>query len=138
MKSFKKMILIGLVIFGSLAVFSLPAVTAQKVAVEIRDIVEGTDSVGARLLYQIKEGIRRSSGLRLTNSNEPKLVVYIETLKVPTRESVSAIATVYVYSNMKSELFLGLQSLMCGGGRVNEIAETIIANIDKQAEPYRK
>jgi len=114
----------------------ITAITAQKVAVGI--IYSGTDTIGTRLVYQIKEGIRRSSGLRLSNADEPKIGLYIQSWELPTGPSASAIATAYVYYDTRDELFLALQLVGCGGGRVNETAETIVAQLDKHAEKYRK
>ena len=103
MKSLKKMLLIGLMVCCTLILSPLTAITAQKVAVVI--LFYGTDTIGKRLDYQIKEGIRRSSGLRLSNTDEPKIGLYIQSWELPTGPSASAIATAYVYYDTRSELF---------------------------------
>lgn len=122
----------------------LTAITAQRVAVEIEH--QGKDNVGSRLVYQIKEEIRRSSGLRLTTIKEPRLVVHVMTMENSfTPPETNSVLGVIINSTegwlvelVNGERFLTATIGSCGRGPVNEMAESIIARIDKEAEPFRK
>jgi len=111
-----------------------------KVAVEVAH--RGHDPVGSRLVYQVKEKIRRSGGLRLTNIKEPKLIVHI--LSIDPFDARPGSATAYSYiitvGGIKDgvEAYIGSSLGMCGTKMVDTIAEGLVAEIDKTADDMRR
>ncbi|MCX5710858.1 MAG: hypothetical protein NT060_02660 [Candidatus Omnitrophica bacterium] len=148
MKSFKKMLLITLTFCCTLMLSPFTAMTAQKIALEIT--YTETDSIGSRLVYQIKEEIRRSIGLRLTNINEPRIVAHIRTLD-PSKDdsgkiSIFSLALTHTMDDpvkirgrsFKGEIYISSFMGTCASMFIKEQAERIVANIDKEAEELRR
>lgn len=141
MGTLKKMFLINLSVFSILVFSPLTAMTAAKVAVEIQH--HGTDTVGTRLTYQIKEGIRQSAGLSLTNANETRLVVYLVT--TDEFDDMPGTATIFSWTimvvmkgNEKPGKLITPGVGKTGAFHIKGAAESVIAEIDKAAELIRK
>jgi hypothetical protein len=114
------------------------AMAQLKIAVEVGH--QGKDPVGSRLAYQVKEGIRRSAGLRLTNSNEPRAIMRLITVgmtEYPQTSSIYGYTLTHVGAGV-GEMFMISGVGECGSKVVNEIAERLIATIDKEVEEVRK
>lgn len=129
---FTRGILVFLVLFGCLFLANDKAITSPKAAIEVDHT--GDDFVGQRLAYQLKEEIRRSSSLRLTNSNEPRLIISIITIDLEKeyKGNWSAYSIAWLVCNIKSERFITHNVGYCGASRVKEIAESIVAKADKK------
>jgi hypothetical protein len=108
----------------------------RKIAVEV--IHSGQDSVGARLAYQVKEDIRRSAGLRLTNIDESRLILHLLTDDAsmggngPTPGSSTIFSYTITWKNDGDlpEMFISSGQGVCGGKRLNDSAEELVAVID--------
>lgn len=115
-------------------------VLAQRhVAIEVSH--SGDDSVGSRLAYLIKEGIRRSAGLRIASNDKSRLIIHLVTMD-EFRESPGT-ATIYsytitFYSFGGTEIYLTSGVGSSGTLRVNESAEGLIAKLDREADGLRK
>lgn len=99
------------------------------------------DIVGSRLVYAIKEGIRRSSGMSLVDRDEDSaLTVNIVTLDPDqgsqmssTRTIYSVVWTVKTFHATPVDMYLTNSVGLCGAGKVSECADTLVANTDEQA-----
>ncbi len=109
-----------------------------KIAVEV--VHSGKDIVGSRLAYQLKEGIRRSGGLRLTTLDEPRMIIYL----VTTDEfDTPGTATIYSYTfvskgSVGPPWFITSGVGSCGATRVNEAAETLVAHTDEEVDEIKR
>lgn len=110
-----------------------------KVAVTVSH--NGQDIVGSKLAYQVKEGIRRSVGLRLAQNHDLSFVLHLVTRDAssenPGAETVFGYAITYKTPG-GGVVFLGPTGEKCGANRVNEVAQMIVADIDKQADILRR
>jgi hypothetical protein len=128
-------------LFVMMAVFFV--VMPQKVLAQQKTPVlvvhDGTDSVGGRLAYQVKEAIRRSGGFRLIQGNEPGLRIRLITRdlnQIVYADSKPGTGTIYTVTfTMKTdaqpEWFLVSDMANCTPNRVNEVAEILIAELDQ-------
>jgi len=110
-----------------------------KIAVEVDHT--GQDIVGSRLAYQVKEGIRRSGGLRLTSIDEPRLIIYLVTMD--EFNDTPGTATIFSYALVSKgtegpRYFITSGVEKCGTQRINESAEGLVADIDKEADDMRR
>ncbi|MDD3582155.1 MAG: hypothetical protein PHW74_14205 [Desulfobacca sp.] len=97
----------------------------------------GDDSVGQRLVYRIKEEIRQSSSLRLTKSDEPRILVSIVTLeKDELYPGRSTIYSMVIRAEIDEEYYLNQFVGFCGVKRIKDVAEEIIAEIDKLEKAF--
>jgi hypothetical protein len=111
----------------------------QKVAVEVTHTSK--DLLGQRLTYLVKEGIRRSAGLRLTDINEPRLMFHLLTINMFQERPGTSVCygfTITFLNAAGAEIFLSTGLSGCGSQRVNEVAEILVANIDKEADFVRR
>jgi hypothetical protein len=76
----QRILFIILTVFLALTLISQSASAQQRIAVQV--IHSGKDSVGLMLSNQVKEDIRRSTGLRLTEIDEPRLIMHLTTKDV--------------------------------------------------------
>lgn len=135
MKNFKK---ISLIVLGVSCIFILnfsSAMSASKAAVEI--VHEGTDPIGSKLVYQIKEEILHSSGLMLTTAKEIRFIVRILTMDISKLQSGTASAvgiTITYASDKPHEIFCNQYIGLCASGDVKEKSGAIVARIEEQAK----
>jgi hypothetical protein len=108
----------------------------QKIAVEVD--YTSSDNIGPRLAYQIKEHVRKSTGLRLTNSNEPRLILYIVSAAISELASAVGYTITIRGQSRPEEIYLISGVVVCGTNRIAEVSELIMSNIDKQADYFRK
>jgi len=123
----------ALIILIVICFFVPQFVLAQKqIPIEIDH--NGKDAIGTRLSYQIKEGIRRSAGLRLALGDEPRIVVHMITMDIDLPRPGCASAAAYTYTFMvpgKIEVYLNAGMSICGEHRIKTIAESVVADIDR-------
>jgi hypothetical protein len=118
-----------------LAAFSSYAYTKTNVYVNFTS----NDSVGGRLTYAIKECIRRSAGMSLSNRIEDALVtINIVTLDPDNNTQNRNIRTVYsavwtskTLHETPVEMYLTNTVGTCGSNKINECAEDLAAETDK-------
>lgn len=135
MKSFKKISLIALGVSCIFILYPLSAMSESKAVVEI--IHEGTDPIGSKLVYQVKEEIQRSSGLMLTTAKELRFVVHILTMDIPKSQSgtSSAVGITITYASDKpNEIFCNQYIGLCGSSDIKEKSRAIVARIEEQTK----
>ena len=123
----------ALVVLGGL--FSAPALAQVKVHVSST----APDSVGGRLVFGVKEAIRRSSGMTLAEREQDALIsVRIVTLDPDTNNSSNGYRTIYslvwtarTMHATPVDMYLSNSVGLCGSGRVAECAEELTADTDK-------
>lgn len=127
-----------------LLLFTTGSVLAQnKMAIEIMHT--GNDPVGLRLVYNIKEDIRKSAGLRLTTIDEPRLVLHITTGVVAGAASETSFWAFAITCDKffkvvglnKGEIFIGLRGGITPANDVYVDAETLVAHLDKEANDIK-
>jgi hypothetical protein len=109
----------------------------QKIPVVV--IHDGNDSVGERLVYQVKEAVRRSAGFRLVQENEPGYRMRLITRdlnQITYKNSPVGIATIYAVTITikppgQPEVFLVSDMANCTTNRINEVAEILVRELDK-------
>jgi len=123
--------------------FPIIAFPQNKIAVEVCH--SGSDIVGRRLVYQIKEKIRRSGLLRLTTANEPRFRLSIITIDNAVEKEYSGYSSSYslawilcVKKDFLEKKFITHNLGICGGNRVNEVAEGIVAETDEMVSDFLK
>ncbi|MCC7068655.1 MAG: hypothetical protein IT523_09385 [Burkholderiales bacterium] len=102
------------------------------------------DSVGSRLVYSIKEGIRRSAGMALTDRSQDSIIrVNIVTLDPDKNENssrrtiYSVVWTAQTFHSTPVTMYLTNSVGLCGSNRVQECAEDLVADTDRQASTVR-
>lgn len=111
-----------------------------KINIEIEH--NGTDSIGRKLVHQIKEKIGASYVFRLTFNDEPKGIKMI----INTAEPELAKEDICVYSiilTLKSKgqnfpLYIWSDVGICKSNRIEEEADEIISVTDKVISAYSK
>lgn len=122
----------------------LPSVTfaQKKIAVEVEHT--GRDTVGQRIAFAVREGIRGSRGMELvTDSRRPRIKVVVVTIDSSTAERgySSALSVSYLYDNLDVPLSGALitsEVYFCGTDRATSCAESIVAKIDSVIEQLRR
>lgn len=112
--------------------------TATKTAVEV--LSTSNDLAGQRLVYLIKEGIRKSSSMRLTYDDESRLQLHIVTLERnpqnPGSETVYTIAWTFKIKGEVYSYFLNNDIGFAGYLRLQEAADGEIAITDDQLSKF--
>src|SRR5208337_2530178 len=132
MKSFKEICLIVLGVSCIFLLSPLSVLSVSKAAVEI--IHEGTDPIGSKLVYQIKEDIQRSDGLTLTTAKELRFAVHILTMDISKSQSGTASAvgiTITYASDKPNEIFCNQYIGLCGSGDIKEKSRAIAERIEE-------
>lgn len=102
------------------------------------------DSVGGRLVYAMKEKIRRSAGMTLVDRDQDgRIAVQIVTLD-PDSSSGGGRRTIYsvvwlakTFHETPIDMFLTNSVGLCGSNKVQECAEDLVADTDKQVTKVR-
>jgi len=119
----------------SIFLFITNSVLAQTEEIAVEVIGSANDMVGKRLIYQIKEDIRRSSIMRLSITDENRFQLYISTM--PKFDDDPSIATIYSViwcitgPEMGMSLYLYSSLGYCGRDVVASSAENIVAQTDE-------
>ena len=123
-----------------LFLLSAPTFAQMKVFVA----ATAPDSVGSRLVYSIKEGIRRSAGMALTDrSQDSSIRVHIVTLDPDKNENssrrtiYSVVWTTQTLHSTPVTMYLTNSVGLCGSSRVQECAEDLVSDTDQQASTVR-
>ena len=126
--------------FLSATLVSLLAVTAAPCFAQMKVYVGSTaeDSVGGRLVYAMKEKIRRSAGMILVDRDEDaRIAVRVVTLDPDTaggsgrRTIYSAVLTAQTFHNTPVDMFLTNYVGMCGTARIQECADDLVVVTDR-------
>lgn len=114
----------------------IPVAALAQMPVEV--VNTGSDSVGQRLVYFLKEGIRKSSSMTLTLDDRSRMQVHFASLDPDSRSPgrASAYSVVVAWKNPQQHIPLFLSHFVgyCGGAGVRECADSMVANISEQSE----
>ncbi|MBI2380196.1 MAG: hypothetical protein HYV16_05550 [Gammaproteobacteria bacterium] len=101
----------------------------------------GNDIVGERLVYAIKEGVQRSASMRISESERGRVGVIISSvdMKDGGLDGVSAYSIVWVLAQEGNGVSIYIDSTVgfCGGLRVAECADAIVARTSSRIESIR-
>jgi hypothetical protein len=128
----KKSVIIVIMLFISLILL------AEDFTMPIMIENSGDDSVGRRLIYEIKEGIKESKSMKLSLINELGIKISIVTLEGnrdnPGDYTVYSIS--FLWNNPKQPFPYYLISSVgyCGSNRVEGVAKSIVAETYEQSE----
>ena len=129
-------------LLGIALVLAAPLCSAQKIKVWIQDTAD--DQVGSRLVYAIKEQIRKSAALELTEDEEvtpARVGIHIVTIdrdKEGRSTSYAVTWTVGTLHKYPVDMFLTQAAGGCGVNRVEQCANGLVADTDKQAAFARR
>lgn len=101
------------------------------------------DTVGQRLVFGLKEGIRSSTSLGLSyDKSKPRLQVNIVTLDQnpsnPGYSTVYAVVVVWNNPNQGFPLYLNQYVGYCGSNRVRECADSILSVVSETSDSLLK
>ncbi len=117
-----------------------PQASSQSRKTAVTVIHEGSDPVGLRLAYHLKEELNRSSLFRLSTKDERKVQLILTTMEEfgGRPELSSAFSAVWLYSENEATLKYFLQSEvgLASGVTVQQTAEALAAKTDDVAAQY--
>lgn len=129
-----------LLVLVSLAPFCFAQ--AEKIPVVVEHT--GRDSVGQRLVFELREVIRGSQSMRLVTPSEagPRIVVHVATVEgissSPGTSTAASISIAYdSVSILFSGYFVGSSVQTCGSLRTQECARDMAASIDAAIQRIR-
>lgn len=97
------------------------------------------DSLGERLVYKIKELIRKSSRLTLTETEFPRMTVFVSTMPLdnddPNLAIIYSVIWTGVYASGQREIYLNSQLGKVGSSKLEGTAEGIAAETDRLMSP---
>ena len=141
MKLFSRIFIICVLIVNVYFISIINARVESTNLVPVEIFHDGRDQIGTKLVYQIKEIIRQTSGLRLTNSNENRIVVHILTMELecvkPGTLSIYGY-TIAAKGKGDYEILLYHSIGACGSKFIDSQAKQLVAVIDEQAEHLPK
>lgn len=119
-------------ILAALLVLLTAQASAQVWNIEV--VEQADDSVGQRLVFAVREGIRRSASMDLTTADVGRVSVIISTMaRFPDRPHVATMySVVWVFRTPQDTLGTYLDSTIgyAGTDVVQRSAETIVARTD--------
>jgi len=130
----------GLLLVASF-VASFFMATSLNAQVKVHVISTADDSVGSRLVFGIREGIRRSSGMELVGLESDALVT-IRIVTIDPSANTASAGSQTVYSMVvtaktmhETPVDMYLENIVghCGARRVSECADGLVADTDKWA-----
>jgi len=98
------------------------------------------DLIGKRMIYEVKEGIRRSTWLKLSDSpGQGEFIVHFKCL-APSKDTVGATiySTVVNEDAFPHENYLTQLIGLCGTGRESTCARSIVATLDEFLADYQR
>jgi len=120
------------------------AAHAESTSLKVSIAATADDLVGGRLVYAIKEGVRRSAGMQLVNRVQDGLIqVKIVTLdpdkdnKSGSRTIYSVVWTLQTFHNPPVTMYLTNSVGFCGSARVAQCADGLVADTDAQVSEVR-
>ena len=113
----------------------LPTVAYAAMPLEVED--SSKDSVGGRLIYQVKEKVRASSSLKLTyDTSTPRLQARFVTLdgNKNGRSTVYSLVLTWDRGDDSLPLYLTQVTGLCGSSLVSECADDLVADISRESD----
>ena len=126
--------ILGLLLFA----FAMTANAQEKSYLPVHLFSQcDNDTVGQRVAYRVREGLRRSSSMKVADSYGDS-VIQMSLVCLDPPQGESGVVSRYSYSitflNTKGyydyQLTHGVGN--CGSSRVDECADSLVANIDKE------
>jgi hypothetical protein len=118
----------ALVLFLAALVLGVGTVDAQPRTVTIN--YDGSDLVGARLEYHLKEGLRRSASLQFVEKGPAWLTIYLISISAREKSNdASAYSAAWTYG--ANDRFLDQWIGICGSDKVASCADSLLINTDK-------
>lgn len=124
--------------FCSLLALSSPVMAqAGKVPISLT-VTSNNDQVVERVVFAIKEGIRKSSSMALVPSGRAALIDVVIVGLPPAQNSYSSYAITWTLRGPEKGLsyYLTTSVATCGALRAKECAESIVAATDEEAEKW--
>jgi hypothetical protein len=125
---------------GLLFAFASPSLAQVKIYVA----ATAPDSVGARLAYALKEGIRRSASMSLADRKQDGALWVIFVTLDPDKSQggsdrtiYSAVWTMQTFHDVPVTMYLSSTVGLCGSKRVQECADSLAAETDEQVSIVR-
>jgi hypothetical protein len=121
--------------FLLLSYFLCTAVWSAEPPISVKLEASGDDSVGQRLVYRIKEGLRRSSRFDLVEQHSFGLEISIVTVEGvrdnPGNSTVFSV--IWVWNNLEQPypFYITSEVGYCGSKRIQECAEGLVASTNK-------
>lgn len=132
---------------AAIALLLACAVAFAQAAKRIPVVVEhsGTDAVGQRMAFELREGIRGSQAMRLVADRDanPRITIHLVSIDESSTSPGSASALAIVFAYDSDELphlgyLLNAYVQTCGTKRTSECARNILAYVDQSIEKVRK
>lgn len=128
-------------VFAIFLVVCSPLASPASAQVKIHVVSNTDDTVGGRLAFGIKEGIRRSSGMQLVGlESDALLTVHIVTIDPSANTANAGNQTVYsvvltARTLHETPVNMYLENIVghCGARRVAECADGLVADTDAWA-----
>ena len=111
------------------------ALSQKKISVSVKH--QGSDTVGTKLAYEVRESIRRSQGYAYSPDGSDTVIEMVTAEVVPN--GASSIVSVVIIKHGDSPLCgvnLAHLAYYVGSLKVQEIADDIVATLDKQVGEY--
>jgi hypothetical protein len=123
-----------------LLMLPLTSIAQENVPFPIELQHTGDDIVGSRLAYYVKEGLRKSSGLTLSDDSDYRIQLSIVTLDPSSNKD--GYSTVYSavwklkFPTQLYPFFLNQSVGTCGSRRIEDVADGLVADTDKLATDF--
>ena len=131
----------------SLAALAITMLFMSPAFAQMRVHVSSTaeDTVGNRLTFAIREGIRRSAAMTLVDREQDAFIlVRIVTLDPDRNDTASSTRTIYsvvwttkTLHDTPVEMYLTSSVGLCGARRVAQCADGLVADTDREASEVR-
>lgn len=112
-----------------------PILTQAQSPIYFEHYSSSNDIVGSRLAYKVKEHIRLSQNMQLVvDEDEAIIKIILQTMPYEDTGYITIYSVVWTVRQLTyphSKIYWDSELGYCGGGRVNDMAETIIADTDK-------
>lgn len=130
------LVAVTLMVFGMVSV----AGCQNKIQVAVKQESGEADSVGNRLAFAVREDIRKSSGYSLANGDDADTV--IELVTATTQPGISSAGSLLITkkldcSEAKGTLNIAHLVYVVGGGRIEDMAQDIMATLDHQVTEFK-
>lgn len=131
------------ILFAIALLVGLGVPTAYAQTVTLVEVVSTSDdSVGQRLVFAIKEGIRASRSMELTVEDRPRIRIDIVTLDPDRgdRGMSTVYSIVWTFDGPTQALpsYLTTSVGTCGASRVRDCADGLVADTDRQIEKLER
>lgn len=120
-------------------IFSVILIGPAHAAMPVEIVSSASDPIGERLVFALKERVRSSESLELTfDQSTPRLQIFIISIdpSVDNDGYSTAYSTVIAWKNPKDQFpyLLSQYVSLCGGSKVKDSADGIVAKISKQSD----